>query len=251
MTRLIANAPAALALSLVCMAAACDPQTGDAYKGEPLATLEGKIQVADDATPPDEAAVAAIVWHTFYENDGEATSEAVDVGGTFPADFTLQLFEPPPPEAFNEWSEGSGDPHLFAIGYIGVLPQSALALTDQQAVWEVAYGVESNFMITYADEFVAEEQTEGVFPGGVQPGYQLWSVVYVDNSAAEACWEPFNECIEPCGEEQACFDACFAAHDPTGCPEFAEGHDTFEPADIEAEQLSIVLGGEIELPNWF
>lgn len=75
---------------------ACSSQVQSDYPGEPIATLHGKVtaNAASLESIPDVS--AAIVWSQVRP---EFVGERVDVQGSFPASFKLDLFEPPPAEA--------------------------------------------------------------------------------------------------------------------------------------------------------
>lgn len=73
---------------------ACSSQVQSDYQGEPVATLRGKV-VAKKASLESDVS-AAIVWSTVRP---EFFGERVDVQGSFPASFSLNLFEAPPAEA--------------------------------------------------------------------------------------------------------------------------------------------------------
>src|SRR5688572_18255149 len=75
---------------------ACSSQVQSDYPGEPIATLRGEVtaKAANLEAIPDVS--AAIVWSQVKP---EFVGERVDVQGSFPASFKLDLFEPPPAEA--------------------------------------------------------------------------------------------------------------------------------------------------------
>lgn len=86
-------------------ATACGVQHDDAYPGEALATINGRV-TNELPTPP--AAEVTLLW--FYDStagDGWA-AETAEVEGEFPAAFTLDLYTPP------VLPEGT----MFAIAYV-------------------------------------------------------------------------------------------------------------------------------------
>jgi hypothetical protein len=87
---------------------ACAAQVDEDYRGEPVAKLQGTVAALDGDEDETELS-AAIVWlwagprnaNALYETGFEPrlVGERVAVEGTFPAGFSLTLYEPPPPEA--------------------------------------------------------------------------------------------------------------------------------------------------------
>lgn len=233
--------------------AGCDPQADDEYRGEPLATLEGSIQVAEDTSPGDDL-VAATLWHVWDEEDSTSVNDHVEVGGEFPAAFHLELFAPPPERALFDLSEETDGQTSarVATGYVAVLPESAMSLGDMPSLMDAAAGWENEHVLVYADAAVPPEALEGIFPGGLEAGYQLFRAVHVegDFEAHEACVAPYDECVAECGDDDVtCFDACWETHDISDCPRL-DDHDLLEPVPID-EELVIVIGGEKKVPDWF
>lgn len=115
----IANGGAAGLLGIASVAAAlgCSAQVEPGYRGEASATIHGSVLTGDGPAPSQ--ADAAILWvDKNVPSDGMATAR-VSVGGEFPAAFTMEIFDPPPPAAPGESglhfgvvaavSPGSGD----------------------------------------------------------------------------------------------------------------------------------------------
>lgn len=252
------------ALGTVLMAA-CDPQADDTYKGEALASLQGTIAVADEQPSPGDVSTA-VLWHDFAESDSAVVTEPVPVEGAFPAEFKLSLYEPPSPDVLIEVEGPDDGPtgKFIAVGYVAVLPNNAAAGPgDFTEVWESALGVENDHLLVYAEEAVSEELLRGVFPGGLQPGYQLFSVTRPSEEDRH-CLDPWSDCIDAClaqfelceGDEQtcgeesvACFGACDEEHQPDQCPQ-GDFRDLLAPVQI-TDALSLVIGGEKPYPDWF
>ncbi len=85
----------------------CSAQADRHYPGEPLAQIRGSV-VTESATGPS-AVQASILWIHQSSSDPYAQPDLigtkVPVTGTFPASFTLSLYDPPPAAA--EWHEGA------------------------------------------------------------------------------------------------------------------------------------------------
>jgi hypothetical protein len=93
---------------------ACSAQADPDYRGEPLATIRGTVTTGDH--PPSTEMEAALIW---LQPEALTGGAAYVVGrsrvtGNFPANFTLEILEPPPPDAG------------FTDGFIAAIPaQSA------------------------------------------------------------------------------------------------------------------------------
>ena len=101
---------AALALPL----AACgDGLVDDQYAGEPLIEVSGQVrsEIAQDF--PEEALHLAILWEVHKPGDFSYQPE-LTVRTTFPARYTLSLYEIPPDEVWVEAMEGG----RFALGAV-------------------------------------------------------------------------------------------------------------------------------------
>jgi hypothetical protein len=104
--------PIVLALALV--AAGCDAQFSPDYTGESLLTIVGSVEISDNHTKGRLVPALAFL----NESQGEVSIQEVAVHGRFPSDFRLDVFEPPPDEAFvNLTHQKSGEPNV-AFGYV-------------------------------------------------------------------------------------------------------------------------------------
>ncbi|HMI93720.1 MAG TPA: hypothetical protein VK509_20240, partial [Polyangiales bacterium] len=127
---------------------ACSAQVESDYPGEPLATLRGSVTARASALESVPAVSAGIMWSTI---DPTFVGERVEVDGSFPATFTLDLFAPPPSEA--------------------------------EAKTPVDYCVDSetiNILASAPDDCSGE-----VIPAGTAMGFWMGYLVAVDSSAAE------------------------------------------------------------------
>jgi hypothetical protein len=86
-----------LALCAVVLVGACDAQASTAYRGQPLLSMSGSVELALDATTQGELSPALAFF-----NPQNAAIEIVDVEaqGEFPAEFAIQVYERPPQSAF-------------------------------------------------------------------------------------------------------------------------------------------------------
>lgn len=247
------------------LVAGCDPQADDEYKGEALASLQGTIAVADEQPSPGDVSTA-VLWHDFAESDSAIVTEPVPVEGSFPAEFSLNLYEPPPDTVFIEVEGPDDGPtgKFIAVGYVAVLPNNATSGPGQfQDVWESALGTENDHLLVYAEEEVSQELLRDVFPGGMQPGYQLFKVTRPSYEELH-CLDPWSDCIDVCiadfnactedeqtcsDESVACFGACDEEHQPDQCNQ-GDFRDLLSPVPI-TDALSLVIGGEKPYPDWY
>ncbi|HKO93989.1 MAG TPA: hypothetical protein VJU61_22700 [Polyangiaceae bacterium] len=75
----------------------CSAQVEPDYRGEPLAVLRGALVTGEQAAPSEVD--AALVWLTADEIDGGWPIARVRVRGEFPAQFSIEVFDPPPAHA--------------------------------------------------------------------------------------------------------------------------------------------------------
>ena len=76
---------------------ACSAQAEPDYRGEPLAVLRGAVITGEQSAPSDIE--AALVWITGPPDEEGSPIARVRVRGQFPAQFTIEVFDPPPPPA--------------------------------------------------------------------------------------------------------------------------------------------------------
>lgn len=77
---------------------ACSSQVESDYKGEPIATLSGVVAASSSLEDVPEVE-AAIVWNTLSEDGPIWVGERIEVTGSFPANFKLNLYAAPPADA--------------------------------------------------------------------------------------------------------------------------------------------------------
>lgn len=90
--------------------AGCEAQVGPEYEGEPLMSVKGTVVLAGE-TAGDLLPVIA-----FNTATGYATVNA-EVSGEFPAEFRLDVVEPPPPDALYDVPDGPGQ---IALGILAI-----------------------------------------------------------------------------------------------------------------------------------
>lgn len=88
----------------------CEAQVGPEYAGEPLMSVRGQVVLAGD-NPADVTPVIA-----FNTATGYATVNA-EVSGEFPAEFRIDVVEPPPADALYDLPDGPGQ---IALGILAL-----------------------------------------------------------------------------------------------------------------------------------
>ncbi len=228
-------------LQLVAAAAAvgligCSPLVGPNYKGVPLATYSGEVHANGNASvgPTD----AAIVWFQDSGRDGHARpiiAERIAVEATFPARFTLQIFEPPPPNSF---LLGAAPGARVAGGYIIAIDANAPDVIRRQDI----KGMTFTHMVLYVADVASLSLIRLRLPdpnGRLKVGYNL--IAYVDTPEEAAListcrsrvvedWDE-EDCADACDDSESClavcdagpqasnaYDACRDYRDPIGGP---------------------------------
>jgi hypothetical protein len=106
-----------MSVALVGIWAGCDAQTGEPYRGEPLLTMTGSVELALEVENQD-ALIPTLAFRG--SNDDMHLAEA-EVEGEFPAEFTLNVYEPPPAAAVQSLQDSMPPGPRFAIGYISAV----------------------------------------------------------------------------------------------------------------------------------
>jgi hypothetical protein len=122
------------------------------YRGEALATIEGSVQTG--TAPITTTSIdAAITWaHATFSPDQQLiqsvdwVDEATPVSGTFPANFTLSIYQPPPSSVLIACPGSSA--HL-AVGF--VVAVDATAPVSNANLDSAIVGVAKNNVVLYLD----------------------------------------------------------------------------------------------------
>ena len=113
--------------------AACASQVDSDHQGQALATLQGEVR--NTRTKPITGTTeVAVVWANTSGDPDVTYADTVPVSGSFPAQFELSIYTPPPASALNEF-EGvqigvavivAGDPAAGKAGLLGMEEQHLL-----------------------------------------------------------------------------------------------------------------------------
>ena len=135
-------------LSMVLVAAAgCGSQVDSDHKGEVLATLQGSMASAEVPSPTHVN--VAIVWAIGSGGTKMAGADYVDVEGSLPSNFTLDIFTPPEKDFMREV-----DGLTFGAAYI------AAVRTDQDPkAWQQWLGVENDHVLVFLPDTPPKDST--------------------------------------------------------------------------------------------
>ncbi len=180
--------PAAAAFAVLGLSACGDPLVDGDYRGEPLYTLSGTV-IADLAPEdygwPEGELRISIDWAEWEgeEEHGAYDVEQLETITSFPAQFDIHIYHPPPEEAFFEspWIPGT----QIAIGtpllYIDEFANGSWAFEDEEVVGGsfdtvLVYAAQDSDVIEF-DTQLGHFQTlnDGFWPDQFQlkQGYQL------------------------------------------------------------------------------
>jgi hypothetical protein len=162
------------ALLLAVLMLGCDAQTDANYLGDPLVTLQGRVE-SSGPLPPLEA---AMLWQRGpppTENDQELATRAPVQSG-FPATFTLRLYRPPPTEAIRMLAPGEvswARAHAAAVPY-GV---AATQVGGLSPATNPSYVVDAAHWVMHVEQAVPPSSlTEWWLGGALSAGYHLMRV---------------------------------------------------------------------------
>ena len=150
-----------LTLLVVAAAAGCDSQAPSDYQGDALGTIHGTIR--NQAASAPGAAEVVLLWHLETEDDQEVpVAVRTEVEGSFPASFTLDLFEPPPEETYGQLDGLNDNPseHRAAMAMIFVFDEGQAPDGSTDYDFETSLSWEERYIVTYAPEAVPADEIE-------------------------------------------------------------------------------------------
>lgn len=208
----------ASALLFALVGAGCDPMSHDKYKGELLVSIYGLAVVRDSAYQPPPVD-AVLLWTKRVRKDVHVVAERVAVSGKFPAEFRLDLFQPPPPTAIMMEVRGA----RMSEAQVGVYRQGVLKNGEEigdspdgappmQDGLKDSFVLETDTSVLYLDQDISADHPISVVTGGInKKGFHLARVVPLSPEESErrkpACLEIFQsqdpgQCAPIPGEDQ-------------------------------------------------
>lgn len=173
-----------LSISLVTAAlaaAGCDQPAGPDYEGEVLASLRGTV--VDDRSTDTSAAKVVLVWGVDEAPIDRHVATEVPVAGAFPAEFRLDVFEPPPDDALMT-PEGVDEPRI-GVAYVLVVPEDA-ETADEAALLG---GAEDHVLVYVDRDVVAGTFAADLLHGTPTQGYHLMDVVREPGAVFDLLYE--------------------------------------------------------------
>lgn len=216
--------------------AACASQADSSYQGEALARIGGSVH--NTRTQPIVAgAEVVVVWQNSSGSPDLTGTESVEVEGSFPAQFTLSIFEPPADALLNNWNGVK-----VGVAYIVAgTPGADYSDEDSDAA---VLGAEADHLLVYVPAAVpAGSDASYILHGTPGPGFHLYGV----HKLTSAEKDTRQTCIDGLGA-QGTIAAVF-----TTCGGFAP-FDDFVPSPQDlATPLDVELVDDpntIDFPNW-
>ncbi len=174
-----------LVLATTALGIGCSAQVDPDYPGEPLGRIQGSLITGSTPAPP--GIEVAILYYGFgpnWEKQSLGVSGPISAGS--PGTFTMDIFSPPPPEAFGPvgWPDGGIGPdsefqaNKWTVGYIVALAPN---IDKSRVRPNDILGVSLDYQILYFQEQAAPGSCEEWYashyavPG--TKGYQL-SAIY-------------------------------------------------------------------------
>lgn len=191
-------------LPLLALLAACDPQVDAEHQGTPLAQLTGTIR--NTRTLPTGDPEVLVVWIGDSPAGDTSDIDSVAVTGTFPAQFSLSIYEPPGPAFLLELPGGS-----FGVGTI-FASTLGTDYTDEESVDRGLLGMAADHLLVYVPEDIrAGSLASYMLRGLPKAGFHLYGVhklTDAEDTARQECRAslevdgeeaPYAEVFESCG----------------------------------------------------
>ena len=193
--------------ALLCGLAAtgCDPMSHEKYRGEVLASIHGLAAVKDPGFEPPPTEVV-LLWAQDDRAEFNMVAERVPVTGKFPAEFKMDLHQPPPAAA-GFTSRGA----RLNLAVIGAFKQGVLKTGDSlidldaanpAAPFEAWLGL-ANELVIHLDKDVPDDHPISIMTGGInKKGFHLVHEVPTPLAERErraaACKQVFTLSPEDC-----------------------------------------------------
>ncbi|HTE55305.1 MAG TPA: hypothetical protein VK698_30840 [Kofleriaceae bacterium] len=166
-------------------AAGCDTQASDDYRGEPMVRLDGTL--TSTIEDPPATLLPVLAWSNVVDPGGDYTiAEQAIVTLEFPAQFHMEIFQPPGPRALNDFTQGGQRPDEIHVGvaHIVAWPDDMLpgpqvrADDDDDDDGPDVFGVAEHQLLIYVEGDVAPGTFSAELLGGeLEPGFHVMDVV--------------------------------------------------------------------------
>lgn len=161
--------------------AACDPASHPGYNGEVLASIHGLAAVKDPSYKPGPTEVV-LLWAQGEAENFNMVAERVPVTGMFPAEFRLDLHQPPPSATTGFEAQGARlNLALIAAYKQGVLKTGeVLPLDDPMKAGKIlsSWLGSAEELVIHLDRDLAADHPIAVLTGGIRTkGFHLVHLV--------------------------------------------------------------------------
>ena len=223
-------------LALIAPLAACDSQVDSEHQGTALAKISGSVGNSR-TLPVNSGAEVVAVWQKSSGSPDLTGVNSVEVEGSFPAQFTLSIYEPPPTNLLNDWDGVQVGVALLIAGVPGT------DFSSDESAEAGVLGMEENHLLVYLPQAVpVGSAAAAILRGTPAAGFHIYDVgriTDVEQQQRENCIMSLSnptiqQVYSQCGGESH-FDDFLPA-----------------PADL-ATQLFIELVddlSQIDVPNW-
>lgn len=147
--------------------AGCASQVDADHQGTALATLGGSVRNARTVATGDAEVV--VLWHNTSGSPDLTGTDSVEVEGSFPAQFTLSIYQPPAPELLNDWNGIK-----FGVAYI-IAASPGTDVSDDDSAGLL--GIDANHLLVYLPQDIpAGSEVATLLRGTPRAGFHIYGV---------------------------------------------------------------------------
>jgi len=171
---------------------ACASQVDSSHQGTALAKIEGEIRNTRTQPLTSNGAEVVAVWLADSGSGDITVAESVDVSGSFPAQFSLSIYEPPMDTLLNDL----GGVKIGLAFIIAGVPGTDYS--DRASARAGMLGMEENHVLVYVPQDVpAGSRVSLLLRGTPTAGFHLYGVHKLTDAEREAR----SACIDELGPE--------------------------------------------------
>ncbi len=216
--------------------AACASQVDSDHQGEALAEISGSVRNTR-SLPIADGSEVVVVWQNSSGSPDLTGADSVEVQGSFPAQFTLSIFEPPADALLNDFNGVK-----VGVAYI-IAGVPGTNWSNDDEIESGLLGMDVDHLLVYVPDGVpAGSDATLLLHSAPAPGFHLFGVHKLTDEESAAR----QECIDQLAEE-----TLDAVYNECGGP---ASFDDFVPLDTDlATPLDIELIDDpstIDAPNW-
>jgi hypothetical protein len=225
-----------IVLAMLAPLAACDSQVDSDHQGDALAKIGGSVRNTR-SLPIAEGSEIVVVWQNSSGTPDLTGADSVEVQGSFPAQFTLSIYEPPAANLLNDFNGVK-----VGVAYI-IAGVPGTDFSNEDEIEGGLLGMEENHLLVYVPDGVpADSDAAFLLRTGLAPGFHLFGVHKLTDEESQTRQDCVDTLSDPTIE--AVYTEC------GGHPNF----DDFVPLETDlATPLDIELIDDpstIDAPNW-